>query len=128
MNVLARVDKALTLLSWLAAAAVVLMLFLGPQIVANDKAGSSRGAAAYAGQAGGAADGKQVFTANCGSCHTLSAAGTSGQVGPDLDRTSLTAGQVATKVRQGGGVMPSFTGKISDAQISAVAAFVARAR
>jgi cytochrome c oxidase subunit 2 len=37
---------------------------------------------------GGAAAAKQIFTqtAGCGACHTLSAAGTSGSVGPDLDK------------------------------------------
>ena len=35
---------------------------------------------------GDAAAGKAVFTAaGCGSCHTLAAAGASGQVGPNLD-------------------------------------------
>jgi cbb3-type cytochrome c oxidase subunit III len=29
--------------------------------------------------------GKQLFTASCGSCHTLQAAGTSGTIGPNLD-------------------------------------------
>ncbi len=39
------------------------------------------------GQSGGAASGKAVFTANgCGSCHTLTAAGSTGTVGPDLDK------------------------------------------
>jgi mono/diheme cytochrome c family protein len=31
------------------------------------------------------AAGKQVFTSNCGGCHTLADAGTNGQVGPVLD-------------------------------------------
>jgi cytochrome c551/c552 len=36
---------------------------------------------------GGAASGKAVFTANgCGSCHTLTAAGSTGTVGPNLDK------------------------------------------
>jgi cytochrome c2 len=30
-------------------------------------------------------DGKQLFVAKCGACHTLSHAGTVGNVGPDLD-------------------------------------------
>lgn len=34
---------------------------------------------------GNAAAGKQLFKANCGSCHTLANAGTSGTIGPDLD-------------------------------------------
>lgn len=29
--------------------------------------------------------GKELFTANCGSCHTLADAGTTGQIGPNLD-------------------------------------------
>src|SRR3954451_17999663 len=37
-------------------------------------------------------DGKQVFTSTgCGSCHTLSDAGTSGNVGPKLDTLSADA-------------------------------------
>jgi cytochrome c oxidase subunit 2 len=35
--------------------------------------------------AGGATQAKELFTANCGSCHSLSDAGTTGQVGPKLD-------------------------------------------
>ncbi len=129
MKALAQVDRVLAIVSWLAAAAVLVMLFVGPQLVANDKAQNEPGAAAYAGAASGAAtDGKQLFTSNCGSCHTLSAAGTSGQVGPDLDGTTLSAAQIETKVRQGGGAMPSFSGKLSDAQIKAVAAFVSGSR
>ena len=31
-------------------------------------------------------DGKSIFTANCGSCHTLADAGTSGNVGPEPRR------------------------------------------
>ena len=34
---------------------------------------------------GSAVSGKTVFKANCGGCHTLANAGTSGTVGPDLD-------------------------------------------
>jgi cytochrome c oxidase subunit 2 len=41
------------------------------------------------GEQGAAADGEQLFTENgCGSCHTLSAAGADGTVGPDLDDIS----------------------------------------
>src|SRR5262245_235859 len=35
---------------------------------------------------GGAVQGKELFTQQCGSCHTLADAGTQGQVGPDLDK------------------------------------------
>jgi mono/diheme cytochrome c family protein len=40
--------------------------------------------------------GKAAFTQNCGSCHTLSRAGTQGQTGPNLDyafRAALAAGE-----------------------------------
>jgi mono/diheme cytochrome c family protein len=30
-------------------------------------------------------EGKQLFATNCGSCHTLAAAGTDGVIGPNLD-------------------------------------------
>ncbi len=123
---LARVDRALAWLSWLLAAAAALMLFVGPHVVARDQARGSKGASPYTVKPGGV-DGRRLFAANCGSCHTLSAAGTSGQSGPNLDHLSLTAAQVATKVRQGGGIMPSFDGTLTSAEISAVAAFVAGA-
>jgi cytochrome c oxidase subunit II len=46
-------------------------------------------AAGGGGGGGGAPDGEQLFTANgCAGCHTLSAAGSDAQVGPNLDRLS----------------------------------------
>lgn len=54
-----------------------------------------------AAQAGGAEAGKQVFdNAGCGSCHTLAAAGATGQVGPDLDKVlaGLTAEEIRTSI------------------------------
>jgi len=35
---------------------------------------------------------KEIFADNCGSCHTLAAAGTDGVVGPDLDDLLVTSG------------------------------------
>jgi len=61
---------------------------------------------------------RAVFTANCGSCHTLAKAGTSGSVGPNLDDVGLDAEQVQAIVRSGAGVMPSFSDKLSDAEIT----------
>ena len=46
--------------------------------------------------------GDEVFTSNCGTCHTLSEAGTSGMIGPSLDDTSLTAEDIEAQVRSGG--------------------------
>jgi mono/diheme cytochrome c family protein len=51
--------------------------------------------------------------------------GTEGEVGPNLDDSSLSADEVESIVRDGRGGMPSFDGQLSDAEISAVAALVA---
>jgi mono/diheme cytochrome c family protein len=73
-----------------------------------------------------AAAGAKVFSsAGCGSCHTLSAAKSSGQVGPNLDDAKPGYDTVLDKVTNGGGGMPSFGGQLSDQQIRDVAAYVA---
>ena len=126
MRALARIDQALAIGTWLTAGLLIVMLFLGPAVIANDEKArdkQSAGSAVYGKGAG--ADGAKVFQSSCGSCHTLSAAGTSGQVGPNLDDTALSASEIESVVRDGRGSMPSFDGKLSDAEISAVAAFVA---
>ena len=71
-------------------------------------------------------NGKQIFISNCGSCHTLGAAGTSGSVGPNLDQLKPDSATVEQQVRNGGGGMPSFEGSLSSAQIAAVANYVAQ--
>ena len=70
--------------------------------------------------------GREVFVANCGSCHTLDAAGTTGQIGPNLGDIPLSEDEVLTAIKVGGrgsGNMPKnlVTGKDADD----VAAFVA---
>jgi mono/diheme cytochrome c family protein len=47
--------------------------------------------------------GRDLFVANCGSCHTLDAAGTIGQIGPNLGDIALTEQDVMTAIRIGGG-------------------------
>lgn len=69
-------------------------------------------------------NGKAIFTANCASCHTLMAAGSTGTVGPNLDQLKPADAIVVHQVTNGGGVMPAFKGKLSTAQIAAVAKFV----
>ena len=74
---------------------------------------------------GDAAAGKEVFaSAGCGGCHTFSAAGSSGSVGPNLDDASPSYDHVVTQVTEGGGAMPSFRDELTDQQIQDVAAFV----
>ncbi len=71
------------------------------------------------------AAGKQVFaSAGCGGCHTLKDAGTSGTVGPNLDQLKPSQARVVTQVTNGGTIMPSFKGKLTAAQIQAVATYV----
>jgi cytochrome c550 len=132
------IDKLLELAGWTIALMLVIMMFVGPQVIAEDKpaesGGESAGASPYAddedtggGDSGGgetAADGEALFTDNCGSCHTLSAAGTSGASGPNLDDTALDAAAIEAIVRDGSGTMPAFGGELSDAEITAVSAFV----
>ena len=73
-----------------------------------------------------AALGEKVFAdAGCGGCHTMSAARSSGTVGPDLDGLKPDAGRVARQVELGGRGMPAFGDKLTDNQIQAVAAYVA---
>jgi len=70
------------------------------------------------------AQGKQVFTQSCGSCHTLKDAATTGTVGPNLDDLTPDEATVQRQVTNGGGVMPAFKGQLTDAQIKAVAQYV----
>jgi cbb3-type cytochrome c oxidase subunit III len=72
-------------------------------------------------------DGAAIFKgAGCAGCHTLSAAGSTGTTGPNLDQLKPTPSmaEVAKQVTNGGGVMPSFQGRLSPAQIQAVAKYV----
>ena len=122
MTALRRIDKLLATGCWVTAAILVVMLLAGPAVIAKDEKAKTGSTAGYGSSAG--ADGATVFKANCGSCHTLSAAGTSGAVGPNLDNVSLSASEIESLVRDGRGAMPSFGGKLSDAEITAVAAYV----
>ena len=69
-------------------------------------------------------DGKAIFSQNCASCHTLKAAGATGTIGPNLDQLKPSEPIVQHQVEVGGGPMPAFKGKLTDAQITAVAKFV----
>jgi len=77
------------------------------------------------GGGGAQANGKAIFTsAGCAGCHTLKDANATGNVGPNLDQLKPSQPIVQHQVEVGGGVMPAFKGKLSDAQISAVVQFV----
>ncbi len=83
------------------------------------------------GQEGGeeaAASAKQVFTGNCGGCHTLADAGTSATVGPNLDETQMTRQEAIVQIRDGGGGMPPFKDQLTDEQISSLAEYILKSR
>jgi outer membrane protein assembly factor BamB len=77
--------------------------------------------------AGGTGDGAKLFAQNCASCHTLAAAHATGTVGPNLDRLKPTRSVVVRQVTNGGGGMPAFGGRLSKAEIAAIASYVAAA-
>jgi mono/diheme cytochrome c family protein len=78
-----------------------------------------------AGAEGDPAAGEAVFaSAGCGGCHTLEAAGSSGNVGPNLDEAKPSHDLVVDRVTNGRGAMPSFKGQLEDEQIQDVAAYV----
>ena len=69
--------------------------------------------------------GKAIFAkAGCGGCHTLSAAHSTGTVGPNLDQAKPDFRLATARVTLGKGAMPSFKGQLSDQQIANVASFV----
>jgi mono/diheme cytochrome c family protein len=91
----------------------------------NDGSSEATTATSAASGSGDAAAGKEVFaSAGCGGCHTFSAAGSTGSVGPNLDDASPSYDKVVTQVTNGGGAMPSFKGDLTEQQIQDVAAFV----
>lgn len=74
---------------------------------------------------GDPANGKKIFSAQgCGSCHTLSDAGSSGSVGPNLDDSKPAFDLVVDRVTNGAGAMPSFKDKLDEQEIKDVAAYV----
>ena len=74
---------------------------------------------------GDATAGKAVFvSAGCGGCHTLAAAGSNGNVGPNLDDAKPDNKLVVTRVTKGMGAMPPFGSQLTAQQIADVAAYV----
>ena len=106
----------------------------GPGFCVEDQDQAVSDVAVYVGSVAGTGataeqptDGKSIFTANCGSCHTLADAGTTGTVGPNLDQAKPTKDKVATQVANGGGAMPAFKDSLDPKQIDAVADYVSSA-
>ena len=62
--------------------------------------------------------------AQCGVCHRLQAAGSEGQIGPNLDQLKAQMSQIIFVVANGIGVMPPWEGILTDEEIEAVAYYV----
>ena len=78
---------------------------------------------------GDPAAGKEVFaSAGCGSCHTLSDAGSAGTIGPNLDESGIDFAGAVTQITNGGGGMQAYSGTLSEEEIANVAAYVVTAR
>jgi mono/diheme cytochrome c family protein len=92
---------------------------------------TSAPAAPPAAPAGDPVAGKDVFlnVAGCGSCHTLADAGTTGNVGPNLDDAKPPLDLVIDRVTNGKPPMPAFgaDGILTETQIQDVAAYVVQA-
>lgn len=65
--------------------------------------------------------GERMFAANCNQCHP----GGAGGLGPSLNDKPLSPGIIEFQVRNGLGVMPSFSQEqISDAELDALTAYL----
>jgi len=69
-------------------------------------------------------DVKGVFASNCGGCHTLAKAGTTGTVGPNLTTRKVAPDRAEDQIRHGGGGMPPFEGQLSDDEIEALVQYL----
>ena len=62
--------------------------------------------------------------AQCGVCHTLQAAGSTGDIGPNLDQLKAQMTQIIAVVTNGIGVMQAWKGILTYEEIEAVAYYV----
>jgi uncharacterized cupredoxin-like copper-binding protein len=73
--------------------------------------------------------GKKVFASTgCGACHTFKAAGTTGKVGPSLDKSKASRATIESVITKGKGTMPTYKGTLGSKQIDQVSDFVFEAR
>jgi cytochrome c553 len=92
---------------------------------APSEASAQTGGGGGGGGASASAEGKQIFTQSCGTCHTLADAGTSGTIGPNLDELKPEKARVENAIKNGGagtGAMPANI--VSGQEATAVAEYV----
>lgn len=99
---------------------------------AADVAAYVASVAAKPGEGGGAeaappSEPKDLFAQQCGSCHILADAGTTGTIGPNLDQTQPGLDRAITQITDGGGGMPPFGDQLTEEQIRALAEYIVQA-
>jgi mono/diheme cytochrome c family protein len=73
--------------------------------------------------------GKKVFVSTgCGACHVMKAAGTSGTLGPNLDKSKASRSTIENVIAKGKGAMPAYKPQLTSKQIDDVSEFVFQAR
>jgi mono/diheme cytochrome c family protein len=89
---------------------VLLIFFLNRQVHADSKIET----------------GMEVYKnkAMCGTCHILQAAGSVGEIGPNLDMLKPQIDQIIYAVTNGIGVMPPWEGILTNEEIEAVAYYI----
>jgi mono/diheme cytochrome c family protein len=89
---------------------IILIFFLKNSVFANDKMKL----------------GLEVYNnkAQCGVCHTLQAAESYGQIGPNLDMLKPLEIQIVNAVTNGIGVMPAWDNILTKEEIEAVAYYI----
>lgn len=123
---LLRKPTALIVSTTVAVAAAFGLIACGGEDSGSSSSGASTTSTEQAsGGSSAASAGQTIFVQNCGTCHTLSAAGTDGNIGPNLDDVSPDYATVKNQVINGGGGMPAWKGVLSDSEIDAVSKYVA---
>ena len=93
----------------LATAGVLALPVMAETGPARTDANGVCGQACAAHAQGNAAIGKNIFIADCGRCHTMKAANTTGTIGPNLDQDAVSYTNVVNAVIQGvGGIQAEY--------------------
>lgn len=97
-------------------------------VMSSNAADDSNGAPGGVQLTAGEADGRQIFTERCATCHILDAANAVGRVGPNLDElrppVALTLDAIEKGRARGQGQMPA--GLVDGEQAEHVAEFIAK--
>ncbi len=108
-------------LAVLAVAVLVVVIVLVTRGSDDTNTATTHGKAA----AGADPEAVKLFSGTCGQCHTLTVAGTSGTVGPDLDDTTFTKERVLNAIQNGAGNGAMAAGLLEGADAEKVADLIA---